>query len=368
MCVSGTALKQPALYNLNGCLLLACACVCLVATASSPAPPSQPPTLLPLLPRPTYLPTYLCPALPSHTQVKRGVLYTWHEAEGKRLKNPFDTITEGVGLNRLTANFAAAAVDDAVKVTDREAVEMAAYLLRCVCVCVVCVLGGRRKESMVRLGGAGIEDKRDGLDVAAADESSHWWMQQLGSGCVLPHLLLWLAVLRVLSAGMMACLLAARRLSIVLAQSRQPGRWGLVTLLSQFCAMGVLDTSASSTVLLTFRRLTSHLRLQGQPWTGWAATAADHDGGDVGDVTAVEVCIAIRCVCVCVFLCVRMCLCVGRLSMPRDPYWTLRSHCQCNLPARGIRCQGLCASTDECQQHCRALNMAMCCKPTMCAL
>lgn len=63
-------------------------------------------------------------------KVKRGVLYTWHEAEGKRLKNPFDTITEGVGLNRLTANFAAGVVDDAVRVTDREAVEMAAYLLR----------------------------------------------------------------------------------------------------------------------------------------------------------------------------------------------------------------------------------------------
>jgi cysteine synthase A len=63
-------------------------------------------------------------------QVKRGVLYTWHEAEGKRLKNPFDTITEGVGLNRLTANFAAGVVDDAVRVSDREAVEMAAYLLR----------------------------------------------------------------------------------------------------------------------------------------------------------------------------------------------------------------------------------------------
>jgi cysteine synthase A len=61
------------------------------------------------------------------------VLYTWHEAEGKRLKNPFDTITEGVGLNRLTANFASAAVDDAVRVTDREAVEMAAYLLRSAC-------------------------------------------------------------------------------------------------------------------------------------------------------------------------------------------------------------------------------------------
>eukprot|EP00879_Flechtneria_rotunda_P017852 GHRR01018712.1.p1 GENE.GHRR01018712.1~~GHRR01018712.1.p1 ORF type:complete len:288 (+),score=90.52 GHRR01018712.1:262-1125(+) len=63
-------------------------------------------------------------------KVKRGVLYTWHEAEGKRLCNPFDTITEGVGLNRLTANFAAGLIDDAVRVTDREAVEMAAYLLR----------------------------------------------------------------------------------------------------------------------------------------------------------------------------------------------------------------------------------------------
>lgn len=60
------------------------------------------------------------------------MLYTWHEAEGKRLRNPFDTITEGVGLNRLTANFAAGVVDDAVRVTDREAVEMAAYLIRLV--------------------------------------------------------------------------------------------------------------------------------------------------------------------------------------------------------------------------------------------
>jgi cysteine synthase len=73
---------------------------------------------------------------PRATQVKRGVLYTWHEAEGKRLRNPFDTVTEGVGLNRLTTNFDAAHIDDAVQVTDREAVEMAAYLLRCVCVCV----------------------------------------------------------------------------------------------------------------------------------------------------------------------------------------------------------------------------------------
>ena len=43
-------------------------------------------------------------------KVKRGVLYTRHEAEGKRLKNPFDTITEGIGINRITANFSKAKV------------------------------------------------------------------------------------------------------------------------------------------------------------------------------------------------------------------------------------------------------------------
>lgn len=43
-------------------------------------------------------------------KVKRGVLYTREEAEGKRLKNPFDTITEGIGINRITANFSKAQV------------------------------------------------------------------------------------------------------------------------------------------------------------------------------------------------------------------------------------------------------------------
>lgn len=63
-------------------------------------------------------------------QVKRGVLYTREEAEGKRLKNPFDTITEGIGINRLTQNFNRAVIDDAVRGSDREAVEMASYLMR----------------------------------------------------------------------------------------------------------------------------------------------------------------------------------------------------------------------------------------------
>ena len=59
-------------------------------------------------------------------QVTRGVMYTREEAEGKRLKNPFDTITEGIGINRLTANFTQALshIDGAFKGSDREAVEM----------------------------------------------------------------------------------------------------------------------------------------------------------------------------------------------------------------------------------------------------
>lgn len=82
-----------------------------------------------------------------YNKVTRGVLYTREEAEGKRLRNPFDTITEGVGINRLTRNFDVAlggATDEpgstttrgetllsgAFKASDREAVEMSRYLAR----------------------------------------------------------------------------------------------------------------------------------------------------------------------------------------------------------------------------------------------
>ena len=51
----------------------------------------------------------------SWLQVTRGVMYTREEAEGKRLRNPFDTITEGIGINRLTHNFAQASVDMAFR-------------------------------------------------------------------------------------------------------------------------------------------------------------------------------------------------------------------------------------------------------------
>ncbi|XP_031493462.1 cysteine synthase 2 [Nymphaea colorata] len=66
-----------------------------------------------------------------YNKVTRGVMYTREEAEGRRLKNPFDTITEGIGINRLTKNFMMATkLDGAFRGTDREAVEMSRYLLR----------------------------------------------------------------------------------------------------------------------------------------------------------------------------------------------------------------------------------------------
>lgn len=65
-----------------------------------------------------------------YNKIVRGVMYTKEEAEGKRLKHPMDTITEGVGINRLTSNFAKATIDGAFQATDQESVEMASYLLR----------------------------------------------------------------------------------------------------------------------------------------------------------------------------------------------------------------------------------------------
>ncbi|PIA25620.1 hypothetical protein AQUCO_11000028v1 [Aquilegia coerulea] len=63
-------------------------------------------------------------------KVTRGVMYTREEAEGRRLKNPFDTITEGIGINRLTKNFVLAELDGAFRGTDIEAVEMSRFLLK----------------------------------------------------------------------------------------------------------------------------------------------------------------------------------------------------------------------------------------------
>ncbi|XLR31001.1 hypothetical protein S83_058901, partial [Arachis hypogaea] len=64
-----------------------------------------------------------------YNKVTRGVTYTKEEVEGRRLKNPFDTIIEGIRINRITRNFAKAKLDGAFRGTDLEAVEMARFLL-----------------------------------------------------------------------------------------------------------------------------------------------------------------------------------------------------------------------------------------------
>jgi cysteine synthase A len=64
-----------------------------------------------------------------YNRVTRGVMYASTEAEGKRSRNQVDTITEGIGINRLTANFARAPpLAGAFRGTDAEAVAMARHL------------------------------------------------------------------------------------------------------------------------------------------------------------------------------------------------------------------------------------------------
>lgn len=64
-------------------------------------------------------------------KVRDGVMYCDTEAEGKRRRHQMDTIVEGIGLNRSTKNFEAGLdlIDDAIRVTDQEAVKMARYLV-----------------------------------------------------------------------------------------------------------------------------------------------------------------------------------------------------------------------------------------------
>lgn len=65
-------------------------------------------------------------------KVKNGVLYASTEAEGRRRRYQVDTVVEGIGINRITANLQKGLhlIDDAVKVTDLEAVIMSRHLVQ----------------------------------------------------------------------------------------------------------------------------------------------------------------------------------------------------------------------------------------------
>jgi cysteine synthase len=63
-------------------------------------------------------------------RVKHGVCYTVQQAEKTVRKHRYDSIVEGVGLDRLTSNFKLALIDDAERIADQEILDTAHYLLR----------------------------------------------------------------------------------------------------------------------------------------------------------------------------------------------------------------------------------------------
>ena len=69
-----------------------------------------------------------------YSKIKFGVAYASQQSERSLRRHRYDTLAEGIGLDRVTANFAmgcdAAVIDDAIRVSDQEAVDMAHWLLR----------------------------------------------------------------------------------------------------------------------------------------------------------------------------------------------------------------------------------------------
>jgi cysteine synthase A len=66
-----------------------------------------------------------------YNRVKYGVMFDTKEREGTRRRHQIDTIVEGIGINRVTANFEAGRelVDDAIRVSDEQALAMARWLV-----------------------------------------------------------------------------------------------------------------------------------------------------------------------------------------------------------------------------------------------
>ena len=64
-------------------------------------------------------------------RIKYGVMFATTEKEGSRRRSQVDTIVEGIGINRVTANFEAGRewIDDAIKVNDEQALAMARWLV-----------------------------------------------------------------------------------------------------------------------------------------------------------------------------------------------------------------------------------------------
>ncbi|KAK4188525.1 cysteine synthase 2 [Podospora australis] len=66
-----------------------------------------------------------------YNKIRHGVMYSPTEKEGTRRRQQVDTMVEGIGITRITENFEAARslIDDAVRVTDEQALRMARWLV-----------------------------------------------------------------------------------------------------------------------------------------------------------------------------------------------------------------------------------------------
>ena len=66
-----------------------------------------------------------------YNKIKYGVMFDPKEKEGTRRRQQVDTIVEGIGINRVTHNFEVGRelIDDAVRVTDKQATAMARWLV-----------------------------------------------------------------------------------------------------------------------------------------------------------------------------------------------------------------------------------------------
>ena len=62
--------------------------------------------------------------------VKHGVCYAPQQAERRVRKHRYDTIAEGIGLDRITSNLAKAKMDEVIALTDQDALDMAHFLMR----------------------------------------------------------------------------------------------------------------------------------------------------------------------------------------------------------------------------------------------
>ena len=69
-----------------------------------------------------------------YNKVKHGVAYTSEQRERSLRRHRYDTIAEGIGLDRVTHNFSIGlncdTIDDAIFIEDQEAVDMAHWLLK----------------------------------------------------------------------------------------------------------------------------------------------------------------------------------------------------------------------------------------------